>query len=79
VEREFIIIGEAVNRLRTLTEEPQKVLTGSRLIVDFRNRLAHDYHSIDDEMVWAIAEHDTPLLLSEIRQLLAGDEASDCL
>lgn len=47
-------------------------LTGARLIVDFRNRLAHEYHNIDDEMVWAIAEVDVTVLSREIDSALAG-------
>lgn len=51
-------------------------LTSSRLIVDFRNRLAHEYHNIDDEMVWAIAETDVPVLAGEVDGLL-GEQAKD--
>jgi uncharacterized protein with HEPN domain len=72
VEREFMIIGEAVNRLGTLDAALAAQLTGSRLIVDFRNRLAHEYHNIDDEMVWTIAQDDSPLLASEVAAILEG-------
>ena len=48
IEREFLIIGEAVNKLLDLVPELVTRLTSSRLIVDFRNRLAHEYHNIDD-------------------------------
>ncbi len=70
VEREFLIIGEAVNKLLDLAPELTARLTGSRLIVDFRNRLAHEYHNIDDEMVWAIAQVDVPVLADEVAVLL---------
>jgi len=72
VEREFLIIGEAVNRLSILWPDIATALTGARLIVDFRNRLAHEYHNIDDEMVWAIAEVEVPVLAREIDGALAG-------
>ena len=72
MEREFLIIGEAVNRLSVLWPDIASTLTGARLIVDFRNRLAHEYHNIDDEMVWAIGEVDVPVLAGEIDDALAG-------
>jgi len=76
VEREFLIIGEAVNKLSGLAPELATGLTSSRLIVDFRNRLAHEYHNIDDEMVWAIAETDVPVLAGEVDGLLR-EQAKD--
>jgi uncharacterized protein with HEPN domain len=51
---------------------PRSARAYLRLIVDFRNRLAHEYHNIDDEMVWAIAEVDVPVLAGEIDGALAG-------
>ena len=36
----------------------------------FRNQLAHDYASIDDETVLAIAENDVPILRGECAALL---------
>jgi uncharacterized protein with HEPN domain len=43
VEREFIIIGEALRRVSTLDETLFRSISNSRAIVDFRNLLAHDY------------------------------------
>jgi uncharacterized protein with HEPN domain len=40
------------------------------LIVGFRNQLAHDYASVDDETVLAIAERDVPRLRRECAALL---------
>jgi uncharacterized protein with HEPN domain len=71
VEREFIIIGEAVASLSRLDRELAARITHARLIVGFRNRLAHDYAAIDDEAVLRIAQHDAPVLRDEVRTLLA--------
>ena len=51
VEREFIIIGEALRRIRTLDETMFSSISNSRAIVDFRNLLAHDYEAVDDDAV----------------------------
>lgn len=73
VEREFTVIGEAVGSLAQLDPETAAKISHARKIVGFRNRLAHDYAAIDDATVWAIAEHDVPVLRRECEVLL--DEA----
>jgi uncharacterized protein with HEPN domain len=71
VEREFIIIGEATGSLSRLDPELAASITHARFIVGFRNRLAHDYASIDDEAVFRIAQHDVGPLQAECETLLA--------
>lgn len=70
VEREFIIIGEAVNSLARLDPELAARISHARKIVGFRNQLAHDYAAIADETVWAIASRDVPVLRGECAALL---------
>jgi uncharacterized protein with HEPN domain len=68
VERQLITIGEAVNRIRQL--DSHVPLTASRTIVQFRNRITHEYDRIDDENVWAIIVKHLPLLKQEAESLL---------
>lgn len=68
IERQLIIVGEAVNRLRKLDENIP--LTASHAIVQFRNRITHEYDRIDDENVWAILVKHLPKLKKEVEQLL---------
>lgn len=70
VEREFIIIGEAIASLARTDPALAARITHARLIVGFRNRLAHDYAAIDDEAVLRIAQRDVPVLRGEVRALL---------
>lgn len=76
VEREFIIIGEAVGNLARLAPEVADSISHARMIVAFRNRLAHDYAAIDDGAVFEIAAHDIDPLRSEcdalLREMLGG-------
>jgi uncharacterized protein with HEPN domain len=65
VEREFIIIGEALAALGRTSEEVFSGITQARRIVDFRNQLTHQYRTVDDAIVWAIVEHDVPVLRDE--------------
>jgi uncharacterized protein with HEPN domain len=75
VEREFTIIGEAVTVLSRKSPEVFSAITHARRIVDFRNQLAHEYQSIDDEAVWVIVERDVPVLRAECERLLGVQEA----
>jgi len=72
VEREFIIVGEAVAALSRLSPEAFADITHARRIVDFRNQLTHEYPAVDDAVVWLIAEHDVPVLRRECAALLAA-------
>lgn len=66
VEREFEIIGEALNRLHRLEPAAAIRITTLRRIVDFRNRIIHGYDSVDDTVVWGVVERDLPLLHEEL-------------
>jgi uncharacterized protein with HEPN domain len=79
VERQLILIGEAVNSLLRLEPGLAARISHARRIVDFRNQLAHDYASVNHAVVWVIATDEVPLLRSECAAILAerggGDEA----
>jgi uncharacterized protein with HEPN domain len=60
VERQLVIIGEALNHFRKL--EPQIKIENDKQIIDFRNRLVHAYDSLDNSIIWAILKlHLKPL------------------
>jgi uncharacterized protein with HEPN domain len=71
VEREFIIIGEAMAALNRTAPESFESITKARRIVDFRNQLTHEYATVDDSIVWAIVETDVPVLGRESAVLLS--------
>lgn len=70
VEREFIIIGEALRRVSALDERLFRSISNSRAIVDFRNMLAHDYGAVDDEAVFGLVYSDLIVLKAEVGELL---------
>jgi len=72
VEREFIIIGEAVAALSRIAPTTFEAITRARRIVDFRNQLTHEYPTVDDALVWAIVETDVPVLWRECAELMKG-------
>jgi len=70
VERQFEIVGEALNRaLKTDPGLPARIPKAPS-IVAFRNVLAHGYDAVVDETVFAIATHDVPSLVAQLRVLL---------
>ncbi|MFZ4455291.1 MAG: DUF86 domain-containing protein [Bacteroidales bacterium] len=69
VEREFEIIGEAMNRIEKLDSTIQ--ISSKRQIISMRNRVIHVYDKIDNEIVWGTIVRHLPNLKTEIANLLA--------
>ncbi|MEN6303710.1 MAG: HepT-like ribonuclease domain-containing protein [Armatimonadia bacterium] len=75
VERQLIIIGEAVIHLRKRAPEYTSVLSADvSSIVAFRNRLVHGYDTVDDAIVYKIATRDLPALRQEVLALLESSQ-----
>lgn len=70
VERQFEIIGEALNRLSKTAPELAARVPDLREIVSFRNVLIHGYASIDHAKVWRIAGTLLPVLRAAVSALL---------
>jgi uncharacterized protein with HEPN domain len=71
VERQFIIIGEALNQLAYEDRDTAERITDFREIIGFRNVLVHGYDVADDTVVWDTITKDLPILEKEIVKLLA--------
>jgi uncharacterized protein with HEPN domain len=70
VERQFEIIGEALNLLSRLEARLVSKIRGHRRIIGFRNLLIHGYAEVDDTVVWSIIQEKLPLLLDDAHALL---------
>jgi uncharacterized protein with HEPN domain len=68
VEREFIIIGEAVRTLGRIAPDLFAAIPESRRIIGFRNVLTHDYAGVDDESVFEYARTD----ILELRRICSA-------
>ena len=75
VERQLLIIGEAIGSLLRLDPALSDRVSHARRIVDFRNQLAHHYAAIDDAVVWDTATTEVPVLRRECQAILAESEA----
>jgi len=72
IERNFEIIGEAMNRLVQHDQATAARITKHRRIIDFRNLLIHGYDLIDHRLVWSTIDEEVPVLLAEVEALLRG-------
>lgn len=68
VEREFEIIGEAMNRIDKIDSSIE--ITSKKQIISMRNRVIHGYDKIDNEIVWGTIVRHLPSLKAEIERLL---------
>jgi uncharacterized protein with HEPN domain len=70
VERQFIVIGEALAALRRIEPTVTTSISDLARIIAFRNVLIHGYADVDDRLVWGVIERDLDTLLSSLSRLL---------
>ena len=69
VLRNLELIGEAATHLPGTVREAHPEIQW-RLIIATRNRLAHSYLGVDEDVIWDIIQTDIPNLLPALRNLL---------
>ncbi|MCY4449676.1 MAG: DUF86 domain-containing protein [Chloroflexi bacterium] len=69
VLRNLELIGEAATHVPVDVRESTPQVEW-RNIIGVRNRVAHGYLGIDDDVVWDIIQNNVPRLLPELRRLL---------
>jgi uncharacterized protein with HEPN domain len=70
VERQFEIIGEALNQALRLDPKVTQKISRTGRIITFHNRLIHGYASISDEVVWGVIEANLSVLHREVDAML---------
>ncbi|TVR99815.1 MAG: DUF86 domain-containing protein [Rhodospirillales bacterium] len=71
VERQFEIIGEALNQLSRRAPKLAARIPDLPAIVAFRNILIHGYASVDDAIVWRNVQENLPALRATVAAMLA--------
>ena len=66
----FVIIGEALSKLRQRDQATAELLSEHGRIIGFRNQIIHGYGMVDHETTWRIIETKIPILMRELDQLL---------
>ena len=70
VERQFEIVGEALNRLAKCDQSLATQIPDLGQIVAFRNILIHGYAIVDSNRVWRVVHESLPELRDAINRLL---------
>ena len=70
VERQFEIIGEALNRLSGADPAVFEQIDGGARIIAFRNILIHGYDVVDDLVVWDVIQQHLPRFAAQVNSLL---------
>ena len=70
VEREFIIIGEALKVIAQRDPQLFAAIPEGRQIIDFRNILTHEYLKVSDRVVLGAIQTDLPVLVEHCNQLI---------
>ncbi len=73
VERQFEIIGEALNHAEAEQPDLEMLIPDLRRIVGLRNRIIHGYDSVDDQLLWQVVHSHVPSLARQLEQLLASE------
>ena len=76
VERQFEIVGEALNRLSRIDPETASRIRDHRHIIAFRNILIHGYADIDHRLVWGVVESKLSVLIQDVESMRESDDAS---
>lgn len=76
IDREFEVVGEALNRLRRDDTAVAARIPDLAEIVGFRNVLIHGYDIVDRSAVWKAITVEIPLLVASVSGLLAELDAA---
>ena len=70
VERQFEIIGEALNRLAKAEPDAANQISHYKRVISFRNILIHGYDIVENSVVWDVITKDLPPLFKQVRTML---------
>lgn len=71
VERQFEILGEALNRIKKIDPELLNEVSNWQRIISFRNVIVYAYDVIDDEIVFLVLKDQIPLLLENLTKIIS--------
>lgn len=74
VERQLMIIGEALNQAARIQPDLEKQITGFRQIINLRNVIVHGYATVENETIWGILQGHAEALRTQVRKLLDNQQ-----
>ncbi|MDI6450068.1 HepT-like ribonuclease domain-containing protein [Anaerobaca lacustris] len=70
VERQLMIVGEALSQATRMDEELADHIENARDIINLRNVIVHGYTVVENETIWGILQADVPKLRNQVARLL---------
>ena len=70
VERQLMIIGEALSQAEKTDHGLSKAISNIRRIVNLRNVIVHGYTTVENETIWGILQEHVPKLHEQVKILL---------
>ena len=70
VERQLMIVGEAMSQATRIDTEVAEQIENAREIINLRNVIVHGYTIIENETIWGILQADVPKLRDQVARLL---------
>lgn len=74
VERQLIVIGEALYQLRTYFPDLAQRIPECHRFVTFRHVLVHSYNQVEPDVAWGLMETGLDRLISATGKVLKGFE-----
>ena len=73
VERQLMIIGEALNQAVGDDPEISDWIPESREIINLRNVIVHGYAIVENKTIWGILQGDLPGLYDQVKTILGKE------
>lgn len=73
VERQLIILGEAMFQISQIEPEWEQLLPSGRQLIRYRHVLVHGYEVVAPRRSWRMAAKELPRTIDEVEALLASD------
>jgi len=73
VERQLMIVGEALHQAYKIDPSLEKHVSQLRQIINFRHVIVHAYGIVEDETVWGIVQTHLPIVRDEVRARLQAE------
>ncbi len=71
VERELMVLGEALYQLHETDPDLGEQINSHREIIGFRHVLVHGYHSLRADVLWQTIIEDIPPLIEQLDSMLS--------
>jgi uncharacterized protein with HEPN domain len=70
VERQLMIVGEALNQAVHIQPDLSEQIGEVREIINLRNIIVHGYAVVENETIWGIVTDEIPALVKQVSKLI---------